>query len=80
LEAWKSNSAYNHKTGEASTELKGASEGGEYTENKGLNLSLGDNTSTIVVVGLLVLGLVGGYAAYNSVPHKAIKGAKNAEV
>jgi hypothetical protein len=77
LEAWKSNSSFNHKTGEAATELKGASEGGKYIENKGLNLSLGDNTATIVIVGLIVLGLVGGYAAYNSIPHKAIKNAKN---
>jgi hypothetical protein len=73
LEAWKSDVSYNKETGEAKVATKGAGKGGTFTENKGLNLSLGDNTATIVIVGLLVLGLVGGYAAYNSVPHKALK-------
>lgn len=68
LDAWKSNLAYNHKTGEASTETKGASAGGQYTENKGLNVGLGDNTATVVIVGLTILALAGGLAAYKSVP------------
>lgn len=61
LDAWKGGIGYNHKTGEARGELKGAGKGGEYNENKGLNLGLdlGDNTvpALIIAGGLGVLAL-----------------------
>ena len=60
LDAWKTGLGYNHKTGQATAEVKGASKGGTYQEKKGLNIDLGDNTVAAlgIAAGLGVLSLV----------------------
>ena len=77
MDAMKTMFSYNHETGEAKTELKGAKAGGVFNENKGLNLSLGDNTATVVIVGLILLALGAGVAAYKSMPTAVLKESKD---
>jgi hypothetical protein len=79
LDAYKSDLAFNPKTGQVDGSLKGAGPGGKYTENKGLNLSLGDNTATVVICGLVLLGVAAGVAAYKSVPAYTLRKRKENE-
>ena len=60
LQAWKGGLDYNHKTGQASGQLKGAT--GNYNENTGLNLTTGDNTAA--ALGVLAVTGVLIFAAY----------------
>lgn len=62
LDAWKGVFGFNQRTGQATGELKGAGPGGEFNENKGLNLSVGDNTlPALAIAGLLGVGIVFAY-------------------
>lgn len=62
LEAWKGQLDYNHKTGQLEGDLKGASPGGQYNENTGLNLTSGDNTvPALLVAGVLGMGVIFAY-------------------
>lgn len=62
LDAWKAGWTYNHKTGEAGGDIKGAGSGGQYQENKGLNLSLGDNSiAGLIIAGTLLVTIVAAY-------------------
>lgn len=63
------------KTGEVTGDLKGAGEGGQYHENVGLNMSLGDNTiPAIAVVAMLAAGIVFAYPVQRAMRRKRERG------
>lgn len=58
-------------SGEVTGDLKGAGEGGQYHENVGLNMSLGDNTlPALGVVALLAAGIVFAYPVQRAMRRK----------
>lgn len=49
-------------TGRVRAELKGASQGGQFNENTGLNMTMGDNTvSGLIIAGVLGAGVIFAY-------------------
>lgn len=62
LQAYKARMDVDPATGKTSAELKGAGPGGEFNENKGLNLRTGDNTIPALLVAVGGTALI--YSAY----------------
>lgn len=62
-------------TGNVTGDLKGAGEGGQYHENVGLNMSMGDNTlPAIAVVAVLAAGIVFAYPVQRAMRRKRERG------